>query len=1109
MPTTSSFCAASALRSSGASANSDVLSTLAIEPVLIHVTRLAALFHDLGKASALFQKKLRGLSGALTEPLRHEVLSYLMLWDALDIEPLADLDDADWLQALSLSPELFQKHVSDRSLLSPRTTDWVSKILAGKNLAQNRGESTEDSGKAVLLKLNQLRTKRPLLASVLWLVLTHHGLPGTVTDNNLLHHLHKDRAQDAGVLRENLQPAAGELPWQQSAWLDSVRQEATQLLAVLSQAPGLIKAFFASSSGAVSVAHLARPALILGDYKAAILKTETHDLNQDLVVLANTREPAQRLKEGNKTASDRELPLGGDSLATHLISAKNESDLLYRLKATVLTSFAPTCVPSHLTTGIRAQDLPARFQWQKDAADKVAQAISTNPQTGFFGVVVSSTGAGKTLGGVRLMDAACQGRLRYTLPLSRKSLTLQAGRDYREDTGLDPSSVAVVIGSRTTQVLGEIASVGADCLKRDPLSTRTADHLLSLEEELLVDYSPSQHNTEAWRADFDTADEALFKTAKSLDLISAPILVTTADHLTSAVELLRGKSSLLTLRLMSSDLLLDEIDNYSAKDLVSLGKLVLTAGIFGRKVILMSATMNPAIVKGFYAAYCEGLSLAGALRGQPFEHITAVISNETTAFVDKGSSIEAFLSAYELHVQAFLEKSEAQPQRRKVGLLDVSACAAPKSAQAQPPFFDRILQECLNLHEGNKLQDRNSGVAYSVGFVRFNRASTCFDAAVHLSENLNSEDGPLIKYVTYHAKQTVLGMNVLDTKLGRILKRSADGDLTGHPEVATTLQTAAQIGRKDVVFIVLTTTLLETGRDQDYDWAVMEPRSNRGEHQAMGRVRRHRPEFWPAQNVTVLSHPLKNLTANKGGWQQPGVERSQTPYRVLSHPHPKLYPLAKVLGMAYGVDRNLVPLLTAMEALPLKNWQDKVSARQCLQVPASFEENPIGALEQLEAYAHLVDNADLSKRDMFGRGGTEPRPLLAYLNTPAQELPLSWAAGHAKSTKFRSSDDERNEYQVFLDPKSALSTVNIASTEEATPKTVPLRNVTVLRTSSEAFWFDMPALIERNWEELQKALPDTGPNLYQDAHGCLLASYAQTYLDIEGSYSPYLGFKVR
>lgn len=1066
--------------------------------MLRQVTALAALLHDLGKLSILFQYKMRGTSGSSYEPLRHEVLSFLMVWDALDLDQASALYtcDADWLQVLATSPEIFGQYVTEDALLSRTTTAWVHKILAGSS-ASGSVQFKGDCGKSVLQRLNVLRQKLPLLASVLWLVLTHHGLPGTEEENNLERHIHKDRAQQPGVLEQNLRPAPGERPWERAAWQDACKEDARALLGLLLALPSDAHPYFKGTAWPLAVAHVARPALVLADYKAAILKTETHDLSALPVVLANTREavpggPGLR---------------GGDSLATHLLATRQYVPMLFELQDSVGTSFCTTTVPADLTTGIRQQDLPENFLWQKTAADQVAQALKERPQAGFFGVVVSSTGAGKTQGGLRIMDAVCGGQLRYTLPLSRKSLTLQAGRDYRAGTGLDPSSVAVVIGSRTTQVLGELASKGADCLLRDPLSPAQEDLSLSCEETLAVQYEPTAaaleeaSRREHWRQEFEGADASLFKTQKLLDIISAPVLVTTADHLTGAVELLRGKSCLLTLRLLSAELVLDEIDNFSARDLVSLGKLVFMSGLFGRKVLLMSATMSESIVQGFYEAYCRGLAIAGALRGEAYEHLTAVVSNLAPPSVSVGTTYPDFKQAYQANVQAFLKETEAQAPRRRVGGL-----ALPLATE-ETACFDLIQGECERLHGLNALQDPATGVRYSVGFVRFNRASTCYRAARYLAGQANKRTGPLVKYVTYHAKQTVLGLNAIDTALGRILKRKPSGDLTAHPEVASVLQEAQAAGRTDVVLIVLTTTLLETGRDQDYDWAVLEPRSNRGEHQAKGRVRRHRPSEWLAQNITILSHPLQTVVHGSGGWRMPGVERPGSPYLVRSLIPGALRPLARALGLRFGVDGPSTSLLSARDALPVREWQTRVSARQCLEIPASYEENPIGALEQLEVHAHLVFNAGLSQANpLLGARKLEPRPLLDYLGADERELPLCWTAMHAKSTLFRSSEDARLEYQLFLNPARPSPFVSIACTTGAVSQDVSLYAVPVGYEYASAFWFDMPALIERDWADLQRMMPDAGQYLYREAHGCLISSKQPSYLGLRGSYSPYVGF---
>ena len=58
-------------------------------------------------------------------------------------------------------------------------------------------------------------------------------------------------------------------------------------------------------------------------------------------------------------------------------------------------------------------------------------------------------------------------------------------------------------------------------------------------------------------------------------LISAPMLVCTVDHLAPATESLRaGRQIAPMLRLMSSDLVLDELDDYDLDDLPALTRLV-------------------------------------------------------------------------------------------------------------------------------------------------------------------------------------------------------------------------------------------------------------------------------------------------------------------------------------------------------------------------------------------------------------------------------------------------------------------------------------------------------------------------------------------------------
>ena len=62
------------------------------------------------------------------------------------------------------------------------------------------------------------------------------------------------------------------------------------------------------------------------------------------------------------------------------------------------------------------------------------------------------------------------------------------------------------------------------------------------------------------------------------------------------------------LRLMSSDLVIDEIDDFDKKDLIAISRLVHLAGMMGRSVAISSATIPPDLAQGMFRAYMRGLA---------------------------------------------------------------------------------------------------------------------------------------------------------------------------------------------------------------------------------------------------------------------------------------------------------------------------------------------------------------------------------------------------------------------------------------------------------------------------------------------------------------------
>ena len=68
--------------------------------------------------------------------------------------------------------------------------------------------------------------------------------------------------------------------------------------------------------------------------------------------------------------------------------------------------------------------------------------------------------------------------------------------------------------------------------------------------------------------------------AKNKTFLYKPVLVATIDHIMPAVETVRGgRYTLPFLRLMSSDLVIDEIDDFDTKSLNAIARLVHLAGL--------------------------------------------------------------------------------------------------------------------------------------------------------------------------------------------------------------------------------------------------------------------------------------------------------------------------------------------------------------------------------------------------------------------------------------------------------------------------------------------------------------------------------------------------
>ncbi|NGO91263.1 MAG: type I-F CRISPR-associated helicase Cas3, partial [Halomonas sp.] len=237
----------------------------------------------------------------------------------------------------------------------------------------------------------------------------------------------------------------------------------------------------------------------------------------------------------------------------------------------------------HKSLRKRSQD--ERFRWQDRASDTAASIRERASRQGAFIVNMASTGCGKTLANARIMYALAdpdQG-MRCAFALGLRTLTLQTGQAFRDLLQASDDELAIRVGGAASRELFEHFETLAE-------RSGSASSQQLLPEDGRVLYEGNLDQPLLQRAMKDPQVRAL---------LAAPLLVCTVDHLVPATESQRGGRQIAPmLRLMSSDLVLDELDDFDIDDLPALTRLVHWAGLLGTRVLVSSATLPPSLVKG-------------------------------------------------------------------------------------------------------------------------------------------------------------------------------------------------------------------------------------------------------------------------------------------------------------------------------------------------------------------------------------------------------------------------------------------------------------------------------------------------------------------------------
>ena len=507
------------------------------------------------------------------------------------------------------------------------------------------------------------------------------------------------------------------------------------------------------------------------------------------------------------------------------------------LKTDELNGLSLSTINTILTPSVRG-----KYAWQ-DQATLDLLSFRAESEQAVLVFNTAETGSGKTIMNAKAACALAANKqpVRFANVLNLKTLTLQTGDSMKRDLNMANNELSCIIADKTTRALHE--------------SRASNDELAPEDEAFESGFTMADdvnHLIPEWMAPFASGKPYFHA------VVGAPVLVSTIDFIIAAGDPSRqGHHVAAMLRLINSDLILDEVDSYDPPAMVAVMRLITLSGLFGRNVICSTATLPVILAKEINQAYRLGINMREALTGKPCSHAVAFIDNILEPQVAPYTGKDDFEALYLNRI----EQLKRQPPKKEKRFFFVDI-------QHKKDWSTVIADAALTLHRDNHINYKGKRISF--GLVRMANINPSVATAKDLCRLL-----PNAFVCGYHSQDFLIQRHQKEKILDSVLNRKGHG-INGSPYIDELIEHSPH---DDILFIVVATPVEEVGRDHDFDWGVIEPSSLRAIIQAAGRINRHRQDNVTKPNIGLLRFNYKHLSfPSKSCFNRPGFEEEDSPY---------------------------------------------------------------------------------------------------------------------------------------------------------------------------------------------------------------------------------------